>query len=369
MNHLGNVLVTVSDKKIGHSTNGTTIDYYEADVVSASDYYPFGMQMPGRSFSVGSYRYGFNGQEKSDEIDPNGNSMTAEFWQYDSRIGRRWNVDPVRKDYESPYLCFGGNPIWMSDAKGNVYIPRNGGPGPGTSTRDNPSVIGIKAHTTLSNVLNLRNLTENYITPTKWVTNSALPSGKRPDVIDEVNKKVWELKPATWQAYAKGKNNKAISQIDDYVNELNATRGGGYSAGGNIYQTPIIAPQVSADGKYVFTYFVPDPSSGIIYYNTLERRPNNNEAEGSKVNNVASSGLSITTSSAVRTMSTSAKVIPMNESVRTNTRSIRAGGTAGSLDWAGLIVGLIMQAHYHHLDNLKDDQDKLDYLRACGLAF
>ena len=29
-NHLGNVLVTVSDKKIQHSTNGTTVDYYNA---------------------------------------------------------------------------------------------------------------------------------------------------------------------------------------------------------------------------------------------------------------------------------------------------------------------------------------------------
>ena len=23
-----------------------------------------------------------------------GSSYTAEFWQYDSRLGRRWNVDP-----------------------------------------------------------------------------------------------------------------------------------------------------------------------------------------------------------------------------------------------------------------------------------
>jgi len=39
------------------------------------------MVLPGQSYSAGSeYRYGFNGQEKSDEIDPAGNSMTAEFW-------------------------------------------------------------------------------------------------------------------------------------------------------------------------------------------------------------------------------------------------------------------------------------------------
>jgi RHS repeat-associated protein len=48
-NHLGNVLATVSDKKVGISVNGTSIDHYEADLTSAQEYYPFGMLMPGRS--------------------------------------------------------------------------------------------------------------------------------------------------------------------------------------------------------------------------------------------------------------------------------------------------------------------------------
>jgi len=64
-NHLGNVLVTVSDKKIGVDVAPADgiIDYYTADVVTANDYYPFGMQMPGRKFTQAnsSYRYGFNG--------------------------------------------------------------------------------------------------------------------------------------------------------------------------------------------------------------------------------------------------------------------------------------------------------------------
>ena len=47
------------------------------------------------------YRFGFNGQEKDDEIfGSTGTSYTAEFWQYDARIGRRWNVDPVDKPWE-----------------------------------------------------------------------------------------------------------------------------------------------------------------------------------------------------------------------------------------------------------------------------
>jgi hypothetical protein len=65
-----------------------------------------------------SYRYGFNSQEKDDEIYGSGNSYTAEYWQYDARLGRRWNVDPVVKPYESPYATFANNPIWFVDPNG-----------------------------------------------------------------------------------------------------------------------------------------------------------------------------------------------------------------------------------------------------------
>ncbi|MBX3101885.1 MAG: hypothetical protein KF690_05205 [Bacteroidetes bacterium] len=50
-NHLGNVLATVTDRKLGVDTNtvaDNVIDVYIADMVSATDYYPFGMTLPGR---------------------------------------------------------------------------------------------------------------------------------------------------------------------------------------------------------------------------------------------------------------------------------------------------------------------------------
>ncbi len=36
----GNVMAVVTDKKIQHSSNGTTVDYYEPDIASATDYAP-----------------------------------------------------------------------------------------------------------------------------------------------------------------------------------------------------------------------------------------------------------------------------------------------------------------------------------------
>lgn len=119
-------MVVISDKKIGVSSNGTTIDYYNADVISAQDYYPFGQIMPGRKYEISNSikpRYGFNGQEKSTEI--NENSYTAEFWQYDARLGRRWNVDPKPNMSISPYAAFENNPIWFNDPLGDSIVDPN----------------------------------------------------------------------------------------------------------------------------------------------------------------------------------------------------------------------------------------------------
>ncbi|MCC6373091.1 MAG: hypothetical protein IT236_18955 [Bacteroidia bacterium] len=57
-----------------------------------------------------------NGQEKDEEIFTG--AMNAEYWEYDSRILRRWNVDPVIFPWQSPYVCFDGNPIVYSDVLG-----------------------------------------------------------------------------------------------------------------------------------------------------------------------------------------------------------------------------------------------------------
>ncbi|MFP5041645.1 hypothetical protein [Parasediminibacterium sp. JCM 36343] len=66
---------------------------------------------------LGAYRYGFNGQEHSDDV-TEGN-YTALFWEYDARIGRRWNVDPVSKPWQSSYTCFSNSPIIKVDFNGD----------------------------------------------------------------------------------------------------------------------------------------------------------------------------------------------------------------------------------------------------------
>jgi hypothetical protein len=242
-NHLGNVMATISDRKLQHSTNLTNKDYYLPDIITAYDYYVYGAPMPGRTWSIDSvkqvvdscitcsmlkhimegyggsdlndstavknflnshingfnenanqwltilencnlvrttsnetsiesihngnfgptdqsptspitpsddsyspyfnyyfdstscsggnaicktvwikisdqYIYGFDNQRKDNEINGEGDDYTAEFWEYDPRIGRRWNIDPVVKVNESPFVCFGDNPILAIDPNG-----------------------------------------------------------------------------------------------------------------------------------------------------------------------------------------------------------------------------------------------------------
>ena len=45
-NHLGNVLATITDKKLQVSTNNSSTSYFEAEVQSVQDYYAFGIEMP-----------------------------------------------------------------------------------------------------------------------------------------------------------------------------------------------------------------------------------------------------------------------------------------------------------------------------------
>ncbi|MFB9095204.1 thrombospondin type 3 repeat-containing protein [Flavobacterium jumunjinense] len=71
------------------------------DVISYNDYYPFGMTLPGRTSTGNDYRYGFQGQEKDDELKGEGNSLNYTFRMHDPRVGRFFAVDPLFRDY--PY--------------------------------------------------------------------------------------------------------------------------------------------------------------------------------------------------------------------------------------------------------------------------
>ena len=76
-NHLGNVMAVISDE-------ASTTD--EPTVVSLSDYYPYGMTEPGRSWNSGDYRFGHTGHEKENDLAEV--VYTTEYRLLDTRLDR-----------------------------------------------------------------------------------------------------------------------------------------------------------------------------------------------------------------------------------------------------------------------------------------
>ncbi len=57
------------------------------------------MTLPKRHGSTDTYRYGFQGQEKDDEVKGEGNFINFMFRMYDSRVGRFLSIDPLDSEY------------------------------------------------------------------------------------------------------------------------------------------------------------------------------------------------------------------------------------------------------------------------------
>lgn len=162
-NHLGNVMVVISDKRKGEDNVGNgVVDQYFADVISAQDYYPFGMQMPGRTFSSNSYRYGFNGMEKDDEVKGQGNSLDFGARIYDSRLGRWSTEDPLTAKFpwSAPYSFVANKPILFVDIDGRdiVYLA-------GTENTFKPIVDKIRAESvSFDNIISHLENSDNIFT-------------------------------------------------------------------------------------------------------------------------------------------------------------------------------------------------------------
>ncbi|ANQ51906.1 hypothetical protein MY04_4571 [Flammeovirga sp. MY04] len=104
-NHLGNVLATTDDL---------------GNVLSYSDYYPFGLSMESRSWSDDGYRYGFNGKENDTDLSSSQLIQDYGFRVYNPVIGKFLSVDPLMKSYPelTPYQFASNMPIFAIDLDG-----------------------------------------------------------------------------------------------------------------------------------------------------------------------------------------------------------------------------------------------------------
>jgi RHS repeat-associated protein len=111
----------VKDRKLAsNGGSGSIVAFSVPDVVSFSDYYPYGMVMPNRKGNTPEYRYGFNGMEKDEELKGESNSYDFGARMYDSRVGRFLSRDPKTSSFPSiSAYCFAANsPIKFGDVNG-----------------------------------------------------------------------------------------------------------------------------------------------------------------------------------------------------------------------------------------------------------
>ncbi|MBE6330622.1 MAG: hypothetical protein E7072_11030, partial [Bacteroidales bacterium] len=209
-NHLGNVMAVITDEPAATETPA---------VESLADYYPFGMTMPGRSYNASYYRYGFNGFEVNYDF-------YQGFWDfngygYDSRIARRFSMDPIPNDALSQYVVFLNNPISLIDDNGESPI---------SLFVKQTIKVGLKktAETTINNVVKKR--LRAYLSE-KWAKQLASDAL---NAIDMVMSQSWweyaiELIPYAGDAYSVGKLGKQgylvyrITQKYESVIELAST--------------------------------------------------------------------------------------------------------------------------------------------------
>ncbi|MBN8641154.1 MAG: hypothetical protein J0L86_05010 [Flavobacteriales bacterium] len=88
--------------------------------------YPFGSLVPNRHATDGSYRYGFNGMEKDDEVKGEGNSYDFGARMLDPRVGRWFSPDSHETEFpdSSTYSYADNNPLYNSDINGDYPNPR-----------------------------------------------------------------------------------------------------------------------------------------------------------------------------------------------------------------------------------------------------
>ena len=121
--HLGNVAAVVTGRLLPGNNTGSP---YQAELVSAQGYEPGGSLLPDRNYSSDSYRWGFNGKPKDDEIHgATGTSYDFGARLYDPRVGRWLSLDPkaAKFPFASPYSFALDNPIYFVNPDGQVIKP------------------------------------------------------------------------------------------------------------------------------------------------------------------------------------------------------------------------------------------------------
>lgn len=145
-------------------------------ILTDSDYYAFGMGMPGRTWIHSDYRYAFNGKEKSSEISHGDYDFEARM--FEGKIGRFMTVDPHQGAYPSlsPYSAFYNNPVLIVDDNGMdniIYIVNFSSGQPGINVENAAATL----QNSVDQIMGIGKVKVVVITPAQFDKTKLDPSG------------------------------------------------------------------------------------------------------------------------------------------------------------------------------------------------
>ncbi len=281
------------------------------------------------------------------------------YWEYDSRIGRRWNVDPVLKVWESPYLCFSGNPIWFSDIKGDNGNPPASKPPTNIKIGNLPVFMGeVNSPSTAKVAL-------------KYANTAAGKLHSKAYNIPGIGKITLIAVSVEKDKYRRERNRTAsVAANPGKTGDGKNTQGHEFpyastEQGGALSVREIITAKENRDhGQYIKDFYKDNNlKTGDKYIVALfEPEPvDKSPKDETNVNAgylAGSSSINVLNSNQVQ-QNTSAKVVPMKPSTG-GRGAIRAGGASGGLPILD-IIGLVFQGWRQlaeHESQLKNRPDR-----------
>jgi RHS repeat-associated protein len=159
----GSERIWFDDISVEHTHNPGKIE-----VVSYKDYYPFGAEMRGSCID-NQGRYGYQGDYAEQDKETGWNAF--ELRMYDPLIGRSTSVDPYRQ-YHSPYLWVGNNPINMVDPDGGNAFKSDGNGGLIAEAGDNAGTLQDYANNVLHMDLSYSEASDMFSNIGNWDNGS-----------------------------------------------------------------------------------------------------------------------------------------------------------------------------------------------------
>ena len=222
-----------------------------------------------------SYRFGYQGSEKDDEVyGVTGSMYTTFFREYDARIARWITPDPETKKapWESPYVSMGDNPIWHNDTRGNsAGVPDETKQKiVNKSSESVQSAAKSKAATDFNTLVNewesgysYGTETNENVYPTEKPINFEIPY-KTPSFFDYTKEIFTGSDNQNFSFEVKGEINYKVSFTSQKENNAQNVSFFGYSHGSNVYN----------NDKPAFNITIQTGKGGIITKLSFENSQN-----------------------------------------------------------------------------------------------